>query len=94
MRIFKLIAAATVLVSPALMAAPAHAEGELTCWYDAEGMSHGADSTSSYHGIDASHYGTGDVVATSGRADDQAYAVVLTSWNDGNDCEATVAIPK
>lgn len=76
-----LIGLAFVMVSGTAMAG----EGPLTCWYSATGASAGADS------------GDQDIaVADYGKVMPMSYepfAMVITEWNDGNDCPDTVTVP-
>lgn len=60
-------------------------DGPLTCWYSATGTSLGADSGD--QGIAVADYGK--VVPMSY----EPFAMVITTWNDGNDCPETVTVP-
>jgi hypothetical protein len=80
----------TALTLAFILASGPALAGPLTCYYDAQGNSMGADGGNS--GLSEGQYET-VVVPDNFHGGSHSYIYVLPSYNSGNDCPSTVTVP-
>jgi hypothetical protein len=81
----------TALTLALIMASGPAFAGPLTCYYDAQGNSMGADGGNS--GVPESQYGQ-LVVPQDFHGGSHSYVYILASYESGNDCPDTVEVPQ